>query len=149
MVISSIRFQHPTQVLLAEHNNMIHTLATDRSDQSFGKAVLPRRARRNGFVTDAHGSYAARNRSTVDRVPIADQVAWGVTPGEGFGNLLRNPFCRRMWRYVDPCQFSAGHSDDDQNIKQLKAEGRNHEQVHGRDVRRMVTQEGAPALTGW
>jgi len=43
-------------------------------------------------------------------------------------------------------QFSARQSDDDQHIKQLKAEGGNHEQVHGRDVRRMVTQEGAPAL---
>src|SRR5262249_20628457 len=54
-----------------------------------------------------------------------------------------------MWRYVDPRQFSPGQSDDDQNIKQLKAEGRNHEQVHGRDVWRMVAQKGSPALTGW
>src|SRR5262245_8806039 len=54
-----------------------------------------------------------------------------------------------MWRYVDRRQFSPGQSDDDQNIKQLKAEGRNHEQVHGRDVWRMVAQKGSPALTGW
>ena len=51
----------------------------------------------------------------------------------------------KNWR-GDPRQFSAGQSDYDQNIKQLKAEGRNHEQVDGRDVRRMVTQEGAPPL---
>jgi len=53
-----------------------------------------------------------------------------------------------MWRYVDPRQLSAGQSDDDQNIKQVKAEARTHEQVHGRDVWRMVAQESAPALTG-
>jgi hypothetical protein len=51
----------------------------------------------------------------------------------------------KNWR-GDPRQFSAGQSDYDQNIKQLKAEGRNHEQVDGRDVRRMVTQEGAPPV---
>jgi hypothetical protein len=39
-------------VFLAEHDNVIHTRATDRSDQSFGKAVLPRRARGNGLVTE-------------------------------------------------------------------------------------------------
>jgi hypothetical protein len=31
------------QVRLAQHDEMVHALAPDRSDQSFGKAVLPRR----------------------------------------------------------------------------------------------------------
>src|SRR5215510_4803419 len=49
---------------------MTHALATDRPDHSFGKAVLPRRARRNRFVTDARGSYAAPNHSS-NRSPFA------------------------------------------------------------------------------
>ena len=32
--------------------------------------------------------------------------------------------------------------------EQVEAEGRDNEQVHGGDVRRMVTQEGAPSLAG-
>src|SRR5262245_1438395 len=39
----------------AQDDNMVDTLATDRSDQSFGEAVLPRRAWGNGLVADAHG----------------------------------------------------------------------------------------------
>src|SRR5439155_26719519 len=35
---------------------LVDTLAPDRSDQPFRDAVLPRRARRNGLVTDTHGS---------------------------------------------------------------------------------------------
>ena len=39
----------------AQDDNMVDTLATNRSDQSFGEAVLPRRAWSNGLVADAHG----------------------------------------------------------------------------------------------
>ena len=39
---------------LAQGDDVIGTLASDRSDQPFGEAVLPRRAWSNGFVTDAH-----------------------------------------------------------------------------------------------
>ena len=33
---------------------MVDALASDRTDQPFGEAVLPRRARGDGLVTDAH-----------------------------------------------------------------------------------------------
>jgi hypothetical protein len=36
-------------------DGMVDTLATNRSDQSFREAVLPRRAWGNGLVADAHG----------------------------------------------------------------------------------------------
>ena len=48
-----VRFQNPTQMHLALDNHMIDALAPDRSDQPFGKAILPRRGRRNGLVPDA------------------------------------------------------------------------------------------------
>src|SRR5947209_12481869 len=47
---------------------------------------------------------------------------------------------------VDPDKVSAGQPDEDKDIEQIEANGRNNEQVHGGDVRRVVTQEGAPAL---
>ena len=40
---------------LAQGDDMIDALATDRSDQPLCEAVLPRRAWRNRLVTDAHG----------------------------------------------------------------------------------------------
>jgi hypothetical protein len=42
VVIVSVGFQDPTQMRPATYNCMIETLATDRSDQPFGKALLPR-----------------------------------------------------------------------------------------------------------
>jgi hypothetical protein len=42
VVIIGVRFQNPAQMLLAEDNEVIQTLTPDRSDQPFGKAILPR-----------------------------------------------------------------------------------------------------------
>ena len=52
-----------------------------------------------------------------------------------------------MRRHIEPDKLSSGQPDDDQNVEQIEANGRNHEQSHRGDVRRMVTQEGAPTLT--
>jgi hypothetical protein len=50
---------------------------------------------------------------------------------------------RRCRCDVDPDKVSALQSNDDEDIEQVEANGRGNEQVHGGDVRRMVTQEGA------
>jgi len=41
-----VRAQHMTQMTLAEHDHMIEALVSDRADQTFNIAVLPRRSRR-------------------------------------------------------------------------------------------------------
>src|SRR5260221_5251133 len=61
---------------------MVDALASDRSDQSFGKAVLPRRAWSDSFVADAHGSQSMPDGNAIDLIPIADQVARGLIPRE-------------------------------------------------------------------
>jgi len=132
-------------VLFAEGDDMVDALAADCSDQPLGKTVLPWRAWRDGLVADTHGSYSARDGSTVDPVAIADEVAWGLIPGEGFNNLLPDPFCRRVRGHIDPHKLSPSQPDNDQNVEQVKANGRNHEQIQGCDVRRMVTQGRCPS----
>src|SRR5215467_10612180 len=52
-------------------------------------------------------------------------------PGEGFSNLLRNPFCRWVGGHVDPHKLSSGQPDNNQYIEQIEADGRDHEQIHG------------------
>jgi hypothetical protein len=55
----------------------VDALASDRSDQSFGEAVLPRRAWSDRFVADPHGSQSMPDGNAIDLIPIADQVARG------------------------------------------------------------------------
>ena len=41
IVIVGVGLQDSTQMHLAQDNDVVHTLTPDRSDQPFGKAVLP------------------------------------------------------------------------------------------------------------
>ena len=111
---------------------MVDALASDRSYQPFGEAVLPRRARGDGLVTDAHGSQSARDGSAVDPIPITDQVARGFRPRECFCDLTCNPFRARIGCDVD--KFSALQSNDNKDIEQVEANGRGNEQIHSGNV---------------
>src|SRR5947207_4960085 len=125
---------------------IVDALASDRSDQLFGEAVLPRRAWGDGLVADAHGAQSVRDGSAINAIPITHQVARRLSPRECFGDLACDPVRGRMGCDVDPDKVSAGQPNDDKGIEQVEANGRNNEQVHGGDVRRVLTQEGAPAL---
>jgi hypothetical protein len=48
----------------------------------------------------------------------------------------------------NPPQVSAIEPDNDEGIEQVATDRWNNEQVHGGNVRRMVTQEGSPSLAG-
>ena len=47
---------------LAHDNDVVHTLPPDRSDQPFGKAILPRGGWRGRLVPDAHGAQSRKPR---------------------------------------------------------------------------------------
>ncbi|HAO39839.1 MAG: hypothetical protein CL533_03300 [Afipia sp.] len=72
----------------------------------------------------------------------------GIIPRKSLRYLTCNPFCRRICCDVDPDEVSAVEPDDDEDIEQVEADSWNNEQVHGGNVRRVVTQEGSPSLAG-
>ena len=45
VVVGGVCLEDPTQARLAEHNNVVQTLAPDRADHPLGVSVLPGRAR--------------------------------------------------------------------------------------------------------
>ena len=55
VIINGISRQAAAEVRFAQDNHMVDALATNRSDQSFGEAVLPWRAWGNRLVADSHG----------------------------------------------------------------------------------------------
>ena len=65
-----------TQMPLAEDDHVIEALTSDRADQSFSIAVLPRRSRRCRSVANAHRANAARKRVAVSTVAITNEVLW-------------------------------------------------------------------------
>jgi hypothetical protein len=106
-MIVGVGFQNRAQMRLAQDNDVVHTLTPDRSDQPFGKAVLPRRGRCNRLVPDAHGAHSACDDRTVDAIPVPDHVARSLVPGKCLRDLTCNPFCRGMCCDADPDEVSA------------------------------------------
>jgi hypothetical protein len=133
---------------LAQNNDVVHTLTPDRSDQPFGKAVLPGRSWCGGLVPDAHGAQSTGDDRAIDLIPIADQVVRSLIPRKGLGDLTRNPFGRWICRGVDPDELSTVQPDDDEGVEQIETDSWNNEQVHGGNGWRVITQEGLPSLAG-
>src|SRR5713226_7489569 len=127
IVIVGVGFQDPTQMHLAQDNDVVHTLTPDRSDQPFGKAILPRRGWCGRLVPDAHGAQSARDDAAVDSVPIADEVVRSLIPGKGLRDLTCNPFSRRICCDVGPDEVSAVEPDDDEGIEQVETDRWNHD----------------------
>src|SRR5450631_1156542 len=146
IIIAGIGSQDSAQMRLTQDDEMIDTLAPDRPDQSFGKAILPRRGWRSRLVPNAHRAQSACDDGPIDTIPIANEVAWRLIPRESLGQLACDPFSCRVCCDVDPDEVSAIQPNDDEDIKQVEADGWSNEQVHSRNVRRVITQEGAPSL---
>src|SRR5664280_1304528 len=146
IVIASIGSKDPAQMRLTQDDYMVHAFAPDRPDQPFSKAILPRRGWRGGLIPDAHGANSARDDAAINPIPIPDEVAWRLIPGEGLGYLTRNPFRRRMACNVDPDDVSTIQPHNDEAKEQIEANGRNNEQIHGGDIWGMIAQESAPSL---
>src|SRR5271168_1381138 len=148
IIMVGVGFQDPTQMHLAQDNDVVHTLTPDRSDQPFGKAILPRRGRCGRLVSDAHGAQSARDDAAIDPVAIADEVVRSLIPGKRLRYLTCNPFGRGICCDVDPDEVSAVEPGNDEGIEQVETDSWNNKQVHAGDVRRMVTQGGPPSLAG-
>lgn len=71
------------QIRLAQDNDVVQTLAPDRSDQPFGKAILPRWSWCSGLVPDAHGAQSAGDDRAIDLIPIADEIFWSIISRKG------------------------------------------------------------------
>jgi hypothetical protein len=99
---------------LTQDNDVVHTLTPYRSDQPFGKAILPRRGWCGRLVPNAHGAQSARDDAAIDPIAIADKVARSLIPRKCLRYLTSNPFCRRVCRDVDPDEVSAAEPDDDE-----------------------------------
>src|SRR5271169_7252257 len=146
IIIGSIGLKDPAQMGLAQDDEVVHTLAPDRSDQPFGEAILPRRRRCNRLVPDAHGTQSAGNAGAIDAIPITQQIFRRLVPGKCLSYLVCDPCRRWVCGDVDPDKVPAVQPNNDEGIKQVEPDGWDNEQIHRRDIRRMIMQKGAPSL---
>ena len=58
IVVASVGVQDAAQMLLTKDNDVVQAFAANGPNQPFGKAILPRRLRRDRFVPNAHRTEA-------------------------------------------------------------------------------------------
>jgi hypothetical protein len=89
---------------LTQDDEMVHTLAPDRSDQPFGKAILPGRGWCSRLVPDAHGTQAACDDGAVNPIPIANDVLRGIIPRKCLGHYDLSDVLSRRCRDRSSCE---------------------------------------------
>src|SRR6476619_6636037 len=122
VVIVSVGFQDPTRMRLATDDCVIETLATDRSDQPFSKAILPGRGRYNRLVADAHRPQSACDDGAIDPIAVPDHVTRSPVPRKSLGDLACDPLRRRVGCDVDPDEISALNPYNHEAIQQFEVQ---------------------------
>ena len=91
VVVPEVASQGTAEVLFAEDDDVIQTLAPDGADEALGEGVLPRAVRRRQDFTDTHALQALAEHVTVDRVAVAEEVGRSRVVREGVHDLLGRP----------------------------------------------------------
>jgi hypothetical protein len=94
-VVRTVAGHQSQQACFIEHDHVIETVATSRSNKSFDEWILPRPAGRREHFLDAHRR--CRDPQAVERViAIVEQIARRFVPRKGLAELLGRSRRRRM-----------------------------------------------------
>src|SRR3982074_1392485 len=89
VLIASIESQDSAQMHLAQDNDVVHTFTPDRSDQPFGKAILPRRGLPKDLMCERLGP-------RMERSSIISQFGCHLDPQLSQPSVGRIVIVRRM-----------------------------------------------------
>src|SRR5256714_13112793 len=96
------------QMPLAEHNNMVKAIPSDRTDQPLRISVLPWRSWRDRPIPYTHCSKPPDDDIAIDAIPIANDISWHLLPAVSFGQLTGNPMGARACGQTQPPKLAAG-----------------------------------------
>ena len=127
-----------TEMALTKDNHVVNTLPPDRPDQPLRIAVLPRRPRGCGAISDAHGTNTSDEYLAIASIAVTDEIAWSVVPSAGLSELPSNPFRGWMRSGLQRQKPASVMPQDQKTIEKPERNRRHHEQVHGGDTVCMV-----------
>ena len=133
---------------LAEDNDMVKAIPSDRTDEPLRMSVLPWRSWCDRPVPNAHRANATDKDIAIDTIPIANDILRRLLPAVCLGELTRNPLGARMRGHAQPQNLTAGMPQDQKSIQQPERDRGDHEQIHRRDAVRVISKKRLPSL-GW
>jgi len=132
VIVREVTNQDAAQVPLAQDEDVVETLAPDRTDEPLREGILPRAAGRGEPVTDPHAFHALLEEVTVDRVAIAEEIGGRGVVRESVHDLLGGPCGNGVLGHVEVQDAAAMVGEHDEDEEDAQASGRNREEI-GRD----------------
>jgi hypothetical protein len=105
---------------LADHDDMIETFPSNRSNHPLGIGVLPRRAWRNDRFPDVQRPGLTRKSFSIDLVSVPDQIPRSLLQPERFNQLPSGPTRGRMLGDIEmhkPAPVVPQHHEHEQDPK--------------------------------
>jgi len=118
MVIDEVAVQDAAQVPLAEDENVIQALASDRTDQALHERVLPGAVRRREDFVDPHALHSVPKLLAVDLVTVAQEIGRRGVVREGVHDLLGGPAGGGVLGHVevdDPPAMVGEHDENEEH----------------------------------
>src|SRR3954462_5368364 len=130
VVIGNIRRESTTQRALSEDDDVIQTLAANRTNEPFDIGPLPGRSWCGKHLFDAHGFYLIHEVLPEDSIPIAQEILGRGVPRKCFPQLLDCPLRGRMGSHCKVHDASALMRQHDKYIEDVEPDRRDSKEVH-------------------
>ena len=82
MVIGTVTGQYSAQVSVAQDENVVETLAPDRTDQALGERILPGAVRRRENFLDQQALHAVAELLAIYLVAVAQEIRGAESSGK-------------------------------------------------------------------
>ncbi len=120
LVVGEKLGQHCSEVLLAEDEQMVETLAAEGAHDPLADRVRVGGLDGRPKTLDADRCRLAGEVGAVDAIAVVDQVAGLPAPGGGFNQLAPNPVRGRMRGHLVVEQLAAAVADEEQHMRVRK-----------------------------
>jgi len=135
-------------VSFAENENVIQTLAPDRTDEALGERILPGAVRRREDFGDPHALHSVPKLLAVDLVTVAQEIGRRGVVRESVHDLLGGPVGGGVLGHVEVDDAPAMVGEHDEDEEDAEPSGGHGEEIDRNQVPDVIGQKRPPGLRG-
>src|SRR5258708_14209186 len=121
-----VGIEQMAEMSFAEHDNMVKTIPSDRTDKPLRVPVLPWRPWRDRPIPYAHCAKPLDDDSAIHAIPIANDISCRLLPAAGFVQLTGNPMGARACGHTQPHKLVAERGGDGTTTPQARTRCADH-----------------------